>query len=83
MNDRTTTNGFKAFWWIMGVIAMLLSAGVIGSIATYASVARLETNITLLRAQMERELDQEQERIERLEGKLDAHMNARPRQGGL
>lgn len=68
-------NGLKAFWWVMGVIGTLLVAGVIGSVATYASVAALRTNVDLLRGQMMRDMDRQEVRIRSMENKFDAHIN--------
>lgn len=66
-------NGMKWFWWTMGIISVLLCAGVIGSITTYANVARLRENVTLFRVQFEREMDKQEDRMTSLERKLDNH----------
>lgn len=77
-----TTNGFRAFWWVMGIIAVLLAAGVVGAIATYAQVGRVDTNVTLLRGEVQREMDRQDRRIQSLEDKFDSYVIAQNRSGG-
>lgn len=72
MVDQTTTsNGFKAFWWIMGIISLLMTAGVVGSITTYAQVGRLDENVSLFREEVLREMERRDDRIRALEDKFD------------
>ena len=73
-NGINDTNGFKAFWWVMGIISLLLSAGVVGAVATYAQVGRLDENVTLLREQVAREMDRNEERLRDLEDKFQQYI---------
>lgn len=64
----------RVVWWIMGIVAALLAAGVVGSIATFASVQRLDASVILMHDQLQRELDQEHDEIRLLGQKLDTHI---------
>lgn len=75
------TNGFKAFWWVMGLVSILLAAGVVGAVATYAQVGKVDTNVTLLRGEVQREMDRQNGRIQSLEAKLDNYILAQNRNG--
>jgi len=69
-------SGFKAFWWVMGVISLLLSAGVIGAIATYSQVGRLDTNVTLLRAEVASQESRQYDQVQALEQRMNDRMRS-------
>lgn len=70
-----TQNGVKFLWWVLGIIGTLLVAGVIGSIGTYAAVRSLDTNVTLFRAEVQREFNRQQQEIGDVEEKLEEHIH--------
>jgi hypothetical protein len=80
----TDANGnFKqVVWWILGIMGSLLIAGVIGSIGTFAAVRALDTNVSLMRVEVGRDSDRQEQAIQNLRNRLESHITATQREKG-
>lgn len=67
--------------WVFGILACLIVAGVIASVSTASSVARIDENLRLFRNECRHEFDRQQYDINQIEDKLDAHIARTDRSG--
>lgn len=65
---------------LVTLLGALLTAGILGGVATYASVRSLDTNVMLFRDEVRREFDWYQGQIQQLNVKIEQHLNAEHRE---
>lgn len=65
---------------LMGALFALLVAGVVGGVATYASVQSLDMNVHLFREEVRREFDWYQAQIQRVQLQLENHITEHQRE---
>jgi hypothetical protein len=69
-------NGVKWTKWLLGIVAVLIAAGVISSVRTYSHLEALTVNVQLFRAEVDRRFDSVTRDIDNLDVKLDRHSAA-------
>ena len=81
MANGTPANGngrLQFVPWIMGILSVLITAGVIASIGTFGRVVRMDENIELFRNEVFRELNRHERAIELLDEQIDRHRETEP-----
>jgi len=74
--ERKSLPGQSNGWasWVLGVVAILLTAGVMASIKTSASVSSIQTDLGLLRVEVGREFSRQQLELRYLDARVDNHL---------
>lgn len=71
-------NGVPRGWikWILGILGVLIAAGVVSNIRTYSDVQALTVNVQLFRAEVQREFDRQEREMTSLTDKVDRQIRA-------
>ena len=72
MANGNGKNGFLP--WILGILGALIVAGVVASVGTAVTIGRMDENLGLFRAEAAREFERQEQDLDHLEIKLDAHI---------
>ena len=65
-------NGWAS--WVLGMVAVLLTVGVMATVKTSASVSSIQTDLGLLRAEVGREFSRQQMEIRYMDARMDNHL---------
>jgi len=74
--ERKSLPGQSNGWasWVLGMVAVLLTVGVMATVKTSASVSSIQTDLGLLRAEVGREFSRLELEIRTQDARLDDHL---------